>query len=61
MSQLALSFGIGFALIPLVALTSNAELMGKFRNPGWLQALSWLCAVAILALNLAVILQFALA
>lgn len=60
-SQLALSFGIGFALIPLVALTSNAELMGKFRNPGWLQALSWLCAVAILALNLAVILQFALA
>src|SRR6478735_8192499 len=32
LSQVALSFGIPFALIPLVALTAKAEVLGPFRN-----------------------------
>ena len=32
LSQVVLSFGIPFALIPLVRLTSNRELMGPDRN-----------------------------
>lgn len=32
LSQVVLSFGIPFALIPLVALTSKREVLGRFRN-----------------------------
>lgn len=31
-SQVVLSFGIPFALVPLVALTANADVMGGYRN-----------------------------
>jgi manganese transport protein len=30
-SQVVLSFGITFALVPLVLLTANSEVMGKTR------------------------------
>jgi manganese transport protein len=32
LSQVVLSFGIPFALIPLVALTAKSEVLGRFRN-----------------------------
>ncbi len=32
LSQVVLSFGIPFALIPLVALTARREVLGRFRN-----------------------------
>ena len=32
LSQVVLSFGIPFALIPLVALTAQADVLGPFRN-----------------------------
>jgi manganese transport protein len=32
LSQVFLSFGIPFALIPLVAFTANKKLMGKLAN-----------------------------
>ncbi len=32
LSQVVLSFGIPFALIPLVALTARADVLGRHRN-----------------------------
>lgn len=54
-SQLVLSFGIGFALIPLVLLTSSRRVMGICRNPGWVSALAWVVVTAVVALNVAVV------
>lgn len=54
-SQLVLSFGIAFAIVPLVLLTSNRRLMGEHRNPRWLTALAWLVVGAVVALNVAVL------
>lgn len=54
-SQLVLSFGIGFALVPLVVLTSRRRVMGVHVNRPWLRALAWLVTAAVLALNVAVV------
>ncbi|MHA6511021.1 Nramp family divalent metal transporter [Tessaracoccus sp. Z1128] len=54
-SQLILSFGIGFAVVPLVALTASRRTMGEYRNPVWLTAVAWAVVAAVLALNVAVI------
>ncbi|MFF3566818.1 Nramp family divalent metal transporter [Nocardia jiangxiensis] len=51
-SQVVLSFGIPFALIPLVRLTANRTLMGVDVNHRVTTALAWLIAVLITALNL---------
>ena len=32
LSQVVLSFGIPFALVPLVALTARAGVLGRWRN-----------------------------
>lgn len=55
LSQLALSFGISFALVPLVRYTSNRTVMGSHANGRLVRVLSWLVASAIIALNLAVL------
>ena len=54
-SQLILSFGIGFAVVPLVAMTASRATMGEHRNPVWLTAVAWAVVAAVLALNVAVI------
>lgn len=54
-SQLALSFGIAFALVPLVRYTRRADLMGEFRNTTTMQVVAWLVVGLVLALNVAVI------
>ncbi|MHA6524121.1 Nramp family divalent metal transporter [Tessaracoccus sp. G1721] len=54
-SQLVLSFGIGFAVVPLVAFTASRRTMGEHRNPVWLTAIAWAVVAAVLALNVAVI------
>ena len=54
-SQLVLSFGIAFAVVPLVVLTASRRVMGQYRNPGWLTALTWLVVGAVVALNVAVL------
>jgi len=51
-SQVILSMQLSFAVVPLVRFTGNRALMGQFANPRWLQALAWLVAVLIAALNL---------
>lgn len=54
-SQLVLSFGIAFAVVPLVVLTSRRSLMGEHRNPPALTALAWAVVGAVVALNIAVV------
>jgi len=51
LSQVVLSFGIPFALIPLVRLTSLRELLGESANRWWTTALAAVAAVLLIALN----------
>ena len=55
LSQVVLSFGIPFALIPLVRLTSNRSLMGEDTNRRVTTALGWTVATLISLLNVVLI------
>ena len=55
LSQVVLSFGIPFALIPLVKLTADRDVMGAEVNHPATSALAWLVAAAITVLNVALI------
>ncbi|MFC0267066.1 Nramp family divalent metal transporter [Kushneria aurantia] len=57
MSQVVLSFGIPFALIPLVIFCSNRQLMGSLVNHRVTTGVAWVIAVAIIALNLFLLYQ----
>jgi manganese transport protein len=50
-SQVVLSFGIPFALVPLVMLASRRDVMGALVNPRWLTLLAGTLASLIIALN----------
>lgn len=50
-SQVVLSFGIPFALLPLVRLTAKTDLMGEHRNARPTTVIAWTVAGAIVALN----------
>ena len=51
-SQVALSFGIPFAIIPLMHLTASRDVMGEHANTRTLRATGFLIAAVIVALNL---------
>ena len=51
LSQVVLSFGIPFALVPLVMLTSRREVMGEYVNRLTTRVIAWACAVTITGLN----------
>jgi manganese transport protein len=51
LSQVVLSFGIPFALVPLVIFTSRRELMGSLVNTRVTTALAWAIAGVIICLN----------
>jgi manganese transport protein len=51
LSQVILSLQLSFAVVPLVAFTSDRAKMGAFVNPGWLKMIAWLTALVIAALN----------
>lgn len=55
LSQVVLSFGIPFALIPLVALASSTKLMGEFANRPWLKWSGWISTAAIVVINVLLI------
>ena len=55
LSQVVLSFGIPFALIPLVRFASSKTLMGEFANAAWLRWSSWIATVAIVGINVVLI------
>jgi manganese transport protein len=52
MSQVVLSFGIAFALVPLIMFTSNKKIMGSLVNHKITSGAAWLIAVLIIGLNL---------
>jgi len=54
-SQVVLSFGIPFALVPLIKLTSDRTLMGSDANHRVTATLGWLVAAVIITLNITLI------
>ena len=55
LSQVVLSFGIPFALIPLIRLTSDRAVMGDDTNHRVTTALGWGVAILITLLNVVLI------
>lgn len=55
LSQVVLSFGIPFALIPLVWLAGSRARMGEFVNATWLRWVGWAATTAIVAINVVLI------
>ncbi|KJL47781.1 Divalent metal cation transporter MntH [Microbacterium hydrocarbonoxydans] len=51
LSQVALSFGIPFALIPLVALTAQRRTLGAYANRAWTTVAGVVASVLLIALN----------
>jgi manganese transport protein len=50
-SQVVLSFGIPFALIPLLLIARRRDVMGGLVNPPWLTAIAGIFGGLIIALN----------
>ncbi len=55
LSQVLLSIGIPFALIPLVAYTANPTLMGAFTNHSIITWAAWIVTALIITLNVALV------
>jgi manganese transport protein len=55
LSQVVLSFGIPFALIPLVWLTARRSVMGTFVNRRSVTVAACVVAFAVVVLNVALI------
>lgn len=51
LSQVVLSFGIPFALVPLVAFTRRRDLMGNLVNHRATTAVASVIAVLVIGLN----------
>lgn len=51
-SQVLLSFGLPFAIIPLVIFTSKKKIMGVLVNSRWVTALAYLVAGVVVALDM---------
>jgi manganese transport protein len=56
-SQVVLSFGIPFALVPLLLIARDREVMGELVNPTWLSILAGAIATLIIALNVFLLYQ----
>lgn len=50
-SQVILSWGIPFALIPLIVLTGNREVMGEYRSHGVVRALAAAATALVIIIN----------
>lgn len=59
-SQVVLSFGIPFALIPLVLFTRRRDLMGVLVNSRLTTVVAWILAALIISLNMFLLVQTAL-
>jgi manganese transport protein len=51
LSQVVLSFGIPFGLVPLVLLTGSRAVMGAYTNRPATKAAAWACALLVSGLN----------
>jgi manganese transport protein len=56
-SQVVLSFGLPFAIIPLVMFTRDRKLMGPLVNRALTSVLAWLASALIVSLNLYLLYQ----
>jgi manganese transport protein len=56
-SQVILSLQLPFAVIPLVRLTSNRQLMGELVNSAWVRRLAYGVCALLVALNAWMIIQ----
>lgn len=57
LSQVILSFGIPFALIPLLLFCSNREIMGNLVNKKATTAAAWAIAAVVITLNIFLLYQ----
>jgi len=57
LSQVVLSLQLGFAVIPLIHLTSDKKTMGEFVNKLWLKICAWLIASLIIILNAKLVIE----
>ena len=57
LSQVVLSFGIPFALVPLVMVTGRRDVMGAHVNRRLTTVLAWGCAILITGLNVFLLYQ----
>jgi manganese transport protein len=57
LSQVALSFGIPFALVPLVLFTARRDVMGDLVNSWWTTVVAGVVAVLIVSLNVFLLVQ----
>ncbi len=60
MSQVVLSFGIPFALVPLILLTRRRDVMGALVNKRLTTNVGWVVAAMIISLNLFLLAQIIL-
>lgn len=51
LSQVILSFGIPFALVPLMLFTSRRDIMGSLVNTRWVRRAGWMLTGAIVLVN----------
>lgn len=51
-SQVVLSLQLGFAIIPLIHITSSKEHMAEFKLKAWVKILAWVSAFVIVGLNI---------
>jgi manganese transport protein len=61
LSQVILSFTLPFALVPLLLLTNNAEVMGRFVSTPRTRFAGWVAVLIIVALNVVLLGQLAFA
>ncbi|CAB4244030.1 manganese/divalent cation transporter [Methylacidimicrobium sp. AP8] len=57
-SQVILSFGIGFALVPLLLFTQSRRRMGPLRNSPGTTIAGWLVCAAVIGLNAFLLARF---
>lgn len=57
LSQVILSFGIAFALVPLVMFTSKKDIMGNLVNHKITSILGWIVVAIVVTLNIYLLLQ----
>lgn len=58
LSQVILSLQLPFAIVPLVAFTSDRTVMGDLASPRWLKVAAWGVAAVVIALNATLLVGF---
>ncbi len=57
LSQVILSIQLPFTMVPLLLLTGNRKIMGRYTNRRIIQAAGWLFAAVIIGLNILLLYQ----